>query len=170
MPSYEQWFRLFKSNNSKIKQRAADNLLRYHVQELPFNYLLDILDNHYWPNDVLDTILERQDPELFDAMVSRLNSKHKETAVRMLRQNIDANTALLVYPLLDDPDFHVRLEAANTLMCLKDLDAIQELKKQYLLRLDNDVNIRMRLEWARSNLHVDIALTQIQIIAGHENK
>ena len=81
--------KLFRSQNRAIRIRAA-KVLMHRWRDVPLNIILEILDdlhNRGLGAGVERILLKREDPELVDAMVSRLRSPApfvRETACKVL--------------------------------------------------------------------------------------
>lgn len=157
MADLDKWLRLYESSNPDVRIRAANALL-HRGNEIPLWILLSILDE--FPHsglgaDAEKVLLKRDDPELFDEMVKRLNSEDwfiREVACNVLGKlgNLAATPHLL--GKLDDPHIMVRRGAGFALAFLKDSNTIPELKRQYEKRRDDDINVRLALERALRSL------------------
>jgi HEAT repeat protein len=149
---------LYRSANPDIRSRAAGALIAR--PDVPLTILLDILDNlsHYGLGASTErALLKRQDPELLNAMIARLESPDgfiREVACNFLgRSNSSAATPHLLR-MIDDPHMMVRRAAGLALSRLKDSSAIPELKRQFAARRNDDTSVVWALRRALETLGV----------------
>ena len=160
MVDLADWITLYGSSRLEVKVRAARSLL-HRASEVPLSLLLDILDELSDAGLGAETekaLLKRNDPELFDEMIKRLDAGDsfiREVGCNVLGRLGDNRATLYLLKRLADPHVMVRREAGFALAFLKDPSAIPELKRQYEMRKDDDINVRMALEAALKNLGVE---------------
>lgn len=159
MVDLDKWLKLYESSNTAIRIRAANALL-HRGRDTPLSVLLNILDelsHHGLGAGAEKALLKRDDRELYDEMVKRIDSADwfiREVACNVLGKlgNFAATPHLL--GKLDDPHIMVRREAGFALAFLQDTNAIPELKRQYKKRQNDDINVRFALETALRSLGV----------------
>jgi HEAT repeat protein len=160
MPDLNHWLKLYESRKPAIKARAARGLLG-RSSETPLTILLNILDTKWGEGlgaDVEKALLERRDPELVPEMISRLKSPDpfiREVACVVLGKSGDRRATPHLLRMLDDPRMWLRRQAAFALAFLEDPAAIPELKRQYVRRQNDDINVKFGLETALKSLGVE---------------
>jgi HEAT repeat protein len=160
MDTLEHWLKLYRSRNLAIKLRAAYGLLN-RGGEAPLPILLNILDtlsDEGLGAETEKALKQRRDPELVPEMISRLKSPDefiREVACVVLGRAGDRRATTHLLGMLDDPHVWVRRQAAFALALLSDPASVSELKRQYMLRQNDDVNVRFGIETALCSLRVE---------------
>lgn len=120
--------------------------------------ILDDLHNHGLGAGVERILLRREDPELVDAMIGRLQLPApfvREVACKVLghkrgRRVTDALVAALV-----DQSMMVRRAAGFALANVKDPSSIPQLLERYRAAANDDINVRAALECALNQMGAD---------------
>ena len=103
-------------------------------------------------------LLKREDPELVDAMVSRLQSPApfvRETACRVLGQKGGQKVTAVLLAALGDQSVMVRRAAGLALANVSDPSSIPQLLKRYRAAANDDINVRAALERALDEMGAD---------------
>jgi HEAT repeat protein len=125
LASTELALKLFRSRNRAIRVRAAKVLIS-RGRDLPLSVILEILDelhNLGLGANVQRTLLEREDPELVDAMVSRLQSPApfvREVACNVLGYKGGGKVTGVLLAALADQSMMVRRAAGFALANVSD--------------------------------------------------
>lgn len=149
MKTVEQWLKLYASENSSVKIRAAEGLLK-RSDEVSLSVLLNILDNASDNGLAAETervLKRRSDEELGQEMIARLKSPNnfiREVACGVLGSLRERSATRHLLQLLNDPYLMVRRAAALALRELKDPASVPELKRQYALQ-KSDLNMELAI-------------------------
>jgi HEAT repeat protein len=144
---------LFRSRDQAIRVRAAKVLLDREC-DVPLDIMLEILDelhNHGLGAGVERTLLRREDPELVNAMVSRLRSPApfvREVACKVLGNKGGYEVTSLLLAALADQSMMVRRAAGFALANVGDPSSIPQLLERYRASTNDDINVRAALECA----------------------
>ena len=155
----DKWLTLYSSTNPDIRVRAATALIPR--PDVPLPILLDILDNLSYYGLGASTekaLLNRKGSDLVNAMIARLDSTDefiREVACNVLGRSGDSAATPHLLRMIDDPHLMVRRAAGFALSCLKDSSAIPELKRQFVARQNDDINVVWALRTALEFLGVD---------------
>jgi HEAT repeats len=145
--------KLFRSQNRAIRIRAAKVLI-HRWRDVPLTIILEILDdlhNHGLGAAVERILLKRKDPELVDAMVSRLQSPApfvREVACTVLGHKGGRNVTDVLLSALDDPALMVRRAAGLALADIRDPSSIPRLLQCYRTSANDNINVRAAMECA----------------------
>jgi hypothetical protein len=145
--------KLFRSQNRAIRVRAAKVLLN-RWRDVPLNIILEILDDLYNQGlgaGVQSILLKREDPELVEAMLSRLQSPApfvRETACTVLGQKGGRKVTGVLLAALGDQSMMVRRAAGIALAYVGDPSSIPQLLERYRASANDDINVRTALERA----------------------
>ena len=151
---------LFRSPDRAIRVRAAKVLLD-RGPDVPLDIVLEILDdlhNHGLGAGAERTLLRREDPELVNAMVSRLRSPApfvREVACKVLGNKGGYQVTGLLLAALADQSMMVRRAAGFALANVSDPSSIPQLIEHYGASANDDINVRAALECALDQLGAD---------------
>ena len=151
--------KLFRSQNRAIRIRAAKVLM--HRRDVPLKIILEILDdlhNQGLGAGVQRILLKREDPELVEAMVSRLRSPApfvRETACTVLGHKGGRNVTRVLLAALGDQSMWVRRAAGIALAYVGDPSSVPRLLEIYRASANDDINVRAALERALDEMGAD---------------
>jgi len=154
--SLEKWIGLYRSKNQAVRIRAARILL--HREDLPLWILLDLLNSHlskYIGVNIEDTLLSRNDPELVDEMIGRLNSEEtwmRELACRALGRMGGRRSTPHLLRCTRDSNIMVRRSAIIALGQLGDRTVIPQLRQMLEELKCDDVNFVLAIQTALRDL------------------
>ena len=152
--------KLFRSQNRAIRVRAAKVLLN-RWRDVPLNIILEILDdlhNHRLGAGAERILLKREDPELLDAMVSRLRSPApfvREVACNVLGRKGGRKITGVLLAALADQSMMVRRAAGFALADISDPSSVPQLLERYVASANDDINVRTALECALDTMGAD---------------
>lgn len=155
--SHNPAIKLFRSQNQAIRVRAAKVLMHRH--DVPLNIILEILDdlhNQGLGAGVRKALLKREDPELVDAMLSRLRSPApfvRETACKVLGRKAGRKITGALLAALVDQSMMVRRAAGFALADIRDPSSVPQLLEHYMV--NEDINVRAALECALDTMGAD---------------
>jgi len=159
-PISNSMIKLFRSRNRAVRNRAA-KLLMNRWRDVPLTIILEILDDAHAEGlgaGVERILLKREDPELVEAMLSRVRSRApfvREVASRVLGHKGGREITGVLLTALEDPSLMVRRAAGFALSEVRDPSS--KLLEHYRASANDDINVRAAIECAFDQLNVDYA-------------